>query len=408
MLTWPSPAVPELPGQGIAPRVRDTTTNTLVEPVTAGEPASIYVCGITPYDATHLGHAATYIAFDLLIRAWLDAGSPVDYAQNVTDVDDPLLERAAATGVDWRDLARREERLFLDDMTALRVLPPRHFLSVTEHMAGIIDWVELLIADDLAYQVETDWYFDTSAGDIDLAAAQSLTSDPVAVFAQRGGDPDRPGKRAPLDPLLWRSERPGEPSWPAPFGAGRPGWHVECLAIARDTLGHDIAVQGGGSDLAFPHHFMCELQGRAATATVFAKAHVHAGMVGLDGQKMSKSLGNLVLVSKLLAAGRDPMAVRLAILGHHYQSDWFWESADLVAAEGRLVKWREALSGPGGPDPMPLLAEVRWAMADNLDAPRALSLVDNWVAAVKAGDTSVPNAPGLVARMLDALLGLAL
>jgi L-cysteine:1D-myo-inositol 2-amino-2-deoxy-alpha-D-glucopyranoside ligase len=231
----------------------------------------------------------------------------------------------------------------------------------------------------------------------------------LALSAERGGDPDRVGKKDPLDPLLWRAERPGEPAWDSPFGPGRPGWHVECAAIAVDHLGPTIDVQGGGTDLIFPHHEMSAAHAQVATGRwPFARAYVHQAMVAFDGHKMSKSRGNLVLVSRLRADGVDPMAVRLAVLDHHHGSDWEWTPATLAAAEDRLARWRSAVAATAGPDAAPTLTHVRRVLADDLDTPRALSAVDRWCADVARhhGDNSA--APGLIRDLVDALLGIRL
>lgn len=380
----------------------------------------MYVCGITPYDATHLGHAATYIAFDLLHRAWLDAGLDVHYASNVTDVDDPLLERATRTGVDWQALAVGQTALFAEDMTALGVLPPHAYLGAVETIPMIADAVARLLDLGLAYRVPVeegaggdrpdlgDVYADISA-DRNFGAVAGLTHDEtVALFAERGGDPDRPGKRDPLDPALWRRERPGEPSWAGGvLGRGRPGWHIECTVIAGHALGRAFDVQGGGRDLCFPHHEMSTAHARALGGDG-GRLQVHTGMVGYQGEKMSKSLGNLVLVSALRAAGVDPMAVRLAVLAHHYRDDWEWTDEGLAAAQVRLARWRSALSGVGGPAADSTLAELRGALADDLDAPRALAAVDAWADTALTLGGDVEGAPGLVARAVDALLGVRL
>ncbi|GEN79095.1 L-cysteine:1D-myo-inositol 2-amino-2-deoxy-alpha-D-glucopyranoside ligase [Actinotalea fermentans] len=375
------------------------------------------MCGITPYDATHLGHAATYIAFDLLHRAWLDAGHEVHYASNVTDVDDPLLERAAATGVDWEQLAADQTALFAEDMTALAVLPPHTYLGAVETIPMTAEAVARLLDLGLAYRVPLedgaggdrpdlgDVYADISA-DPHFGAVAGLTHDEtVALFAERGGDPERPGKRDRLDPALWRRERPGEPAWDAGIlGRGRPGWHIECTVIAGHALGAAFDVQGGGRDLCFPHHEMSTAHARALGGAG-GRLQVHTGMVAFQGEKMSKSLGNLVLVSALRARGVDPMAVRLAVLAHHYRADWEWTDAALADAQARLARWRAALSGVGGPDAESTVSAVRAAIADDLDAPRALAVVDAWADAALTLGGDVEGAPGLVARAIDAILG---
>ncbi|MDR1153002.1 MAG: hypothetical protein LBK72_11145, partial [Bifidobacteriaceae bacterium] len=306
MHSWPRPRIPALPGHGDIPVLYDAGAGQYLP--SARRPsrrATLYVCGITPYDATHLGHAATYLAFDMLVRAWLDAGREVTYAQCVTDIDDPLLERAEATGEDWRHLAAREVEVYRADMAALRIIPPDHYIGVTEVIGPVAEAGAALEKAGLAYRVPapdggTDLYADLAAdrgfGGVARLDAQVMRD----LFAERGGDPDRPGKRGPLDPLLWRARRAGEPWWASPLGEGRPGWHVECAVIAAQRLGVPFDVQGGGVDLAFPHHEMgtSHLRGLSGMDAPIA-VHAHTGLIGLDGVKMSKSLGNLVLVSDL-------------------------------------------------------------------------------------------------------------
>ena len=388
--------------------VRDTSSGAHVAAAT-GRTARVYVCGITPYDATHLGHANTYTAFDLLGRALRDSGVSVTYVQNVTDVDDPLLERAAATHEDWQVLALRQTELFREDMTALRVVPPAHYAGAVESIPVISAFVARLMSRGAAYDVDGDLYFPVNA-DRSFGSVSGLeTEEMLELFGERGGDPGRPGKKDPLDALLWRAERAGEPSWGSAVGPGRPGWHVECAAIALHLLGNRIDVQGGGRDLAFPHHEMGASHAHAATGLPpFARAYVHAGMVAYQGEKMSKSLGNLVFVSDLRAQGTDPGAIRLALLGHRYDTDWEWTADQLTTAEERLARWRGAVSRPDGPPAVEVLARVRARLADDLDAPGALAAVDEWVAAQEAGGGTDAGAPGVVSRLVDALLGVAL
>jgi L-cysteine:1D-myo-inositol 2-amino-2-deoxy-alpha-D-glucopyranoside ligase len=374
--------------------------------------ARIYVCGITPYDATHIGHANTYIAFDLLNRIWRDRGLEVDYVQNVTDIDDPLLERAAETGIEWAALAAQQTQLFKEDMAALNVLPPRHYVGAVESMALIVDLIEQLQSRQAVYPVDDsefeDLYF-AQASDSEFGSLSHLSeNEAIALFAERGGDPDRRGKKAPLDCLVWRHARAGEPRWQSVLGAGRPGWHIECTAIALDRLGAGFDVQAGGSDLIFPHHEMCAAQGRVATDQLFAQAYLHSGMVGLDGEKMSKSKGNLVFVSALRESGVDPMVIRLALLGHHYRDDWEWSDELLVSAQGRLSRWREAVRLPAGLNADEVLVQLRAALAQDLDAPAGLAAVDAWAGASMAIDSDDAEAPALVARACEALLGVTL
>lgn len=356
-----------------------------------------------------MGHASTYLAFDILQRAWRDGGTSVTYVQNITDIDDPLLERAALISEDWQAIAAREVVRFSDDMTALRVLAPDHYVTVTEHMKGIVEWIDQLITFDAAYLLDGDVYFDVSKSSVfgEVSSLDAMTME--TIFAERGGDPKRVGKRNPLDALLWLAARPGEPSWEAHFGAGRPGWHIECVAIAIDYLGGTVTVQGGGKDLIFPHHEMCNAQAVASgNVEEFAKAYVHAGMVALDGEKMSKSRGNLVFISALRDQGIDPMVIRLAIISHKYSSDWEWTNHDLVAAEKRVADWREALSYIGGADAPELLKKMRVALANDLDTPAAINAVDEWAKETLNGNQQDPTAQGIVSRALDSLLGIAL
>ncbi len=409
MQSWPAAEIPELPGRAPQLRLYDGADRQ-VRPTVPGPTATMYVCGITPYDATHLGHAATYLTFDLVYRMWLDSGHRVHYVQNVTDVDDPLFERADRDGVDWRDLGSRETQLFRDDMAALRVLPPQDYVAATEAIAEVVELVEKLLASGAAYVVDDpvnpDVYFRTDA-DPQFGYESNYDRDTMSrLFAERGGDPDRPGKADPLDALLWRAHRPGEPSWPSPFGPGRPGWHVECAAIALSRIGFGFDVQGGGSDLIFPHHEFSAAHAECATGQRrFARHYVHAGMIGWDGHKMSKSRGNLVLVSALRAQGIDPAAIRLGLLAGHYRTDRFWTDAVLSEAIARLRRWRSATTLASGPDAADLIGRVRRYLADDLDTPKALAAVDGWVTdALEYGGRDT-GSPALVGTALDALLG---
>jgi L-cysteine:1D-myo-inositol 2-amino-2-deoxy-alpha-D-glucopyranoside ligase len=474
MDSWRRAEVPVLPGSGPAPWLHDTATGRLTL-ASAGPVATLYACGITPYDATHIGHAATYTAWDLLMRAWLDASpagphdpatpsasrssDPHDpagpsasrstapptptappasrfsviYVQNVTDVDDPLLERAERDGEDWRELARRETQRYRGDMEALRVLPPTHLIGAVEALPIIDRFTARMAERGALYQVDDDVYFARSA-DPEFGALSGPGTpsgfgpgEMADLAAQRGGDPGRPGKKDPLDVLVWRAERPGEPAWDSRCGRGRPGWHVECAAIAAEYLGPVFDVQAGGSDLVFPHHEMSASHTRVALAPergVFARVYAHAGMVSYQGQKMSKSLGNLVFVSRLVADGVDPMALRMALLAHHYRSDWEWTDAVLEQAQGRLARWRAALehvqaATPHTPAADPssaaelVLAGVRTRMRDDLDAPGALEVVGRWADSVLAeAPTRITREDAAGARLvrdtIDALLGVSL
>jgi L-cysteine:1D-myo-inositol 2-amino-2-deoxy-alpha-D-glucopyranoside ligase len=433
MDSWPAADVPGLPGSAPATMIWDTASRGLAE-AAPGATATLYACGITPYDATHIGHAATFLAWDLLVRAWLDAGKQVIYVQNVTDVDDPLLERADRDGEDWRDLASREIDLFRSDMTALRALPPAYYVGAVESMPLIERFNQILASRGSLYELDRDTYF-SRAADRRFGSVSGLdTETMLRLCAENGGDPSRLGKKDPIDPLVWLAQRPGEPSWPSQFGPGRPGWHVECAAIATHYLGKTFDVQAGGRDLIFPHHEMSAAHARVALddagegnghregnadregngdharEPAFARRYAHAGMVRLDGEKMSKSRGNLVFVSKLLAAGNDPMAVRLAIISHHYRADWDWTADSLAAAEGRLAAWRAAVAvasreTAGRAAGERVLAAMRERIADDLDAPGALAVVDEWAREAAAGRAE--GSGPLVRAAVDALLGIA-
>lgn len=435
MRSWERPEIISVPGESRAPWLHDTRTDSLVlaEP---SNTARLYVCGITPYDATHIGHANTYLAFDTLQRVWIDAGFQVHYAQNVTDIDDPLLERASATGVDWRDLAESQVELFRTDMLALGIIPPDDFVAVTEVIDEVADAVSQLLKAGLAYAVPTDasvasadgtlpadLYFDIDAAeastDWTLGDESNLDRETMrSLFALRGGDPDRSGKRDALDPMLWRAARLGEPAWESVVGAGRPGWHIECSVIALKELGTDFTVQGGGSDLIFPHHDMSAGHAQALSGRPLAGLYSHTGMVAYRGEKMSKSLGNLVLVSALRAEGVDPRAIRLALLSQHYRTDWEWTQTVLDNAVARLSAWEASF----GSEPeaaresqtearsdsselmgsaSALAQSVRLALRHDLDTPEALRLID-----LAVGHTL--DDPRLVNHTISALLGIDL
>lgn len=431
MRSWSTPDVPALTGDGVPLTLHDTAADRILPVDTgllteAGE-VGVYVCGITPYDSTHLGHAATYVTFDLVIRQLLDNGHGVHYVQNITDVDDPLFERAERDGVDWRDLGSGQIDLFRSDMEALSVLPPRDYIGAMESVDEVIDMVDRLLSAGAAYRMDdehpdiyVDYTFTEQFGYESRYDEETMNR----FFAERGGDPERPGKRHPMDALVWRAHRDGEPAWDSPFGPGRPGWHVECSAIATNRLGSSFAIQGGGSDLRFPHHEFSAAHAEAAHGVDRMAGHyVHTGMIGLDGTKMSKSLGNLVFVSRLTADGHDPSAVRLGLYEEHYRHDRDWSTDVLERAEQRLNRWRRAAVVAGE---LPqshadgLVADVRAALADDLDTPRALSLIDAWSASITASDAApardgdadtVPSddSAGATVRTLCAsLLGVAL
>ncbi|WP_137824064.1 cysteine--1-D-myo-inosityl 2-amino-2-deoxy-alpha-D-glucopyranoside ligase [Brevibacterium sp. 2SA] len=417
MKSWSAPELPQLSTTGTVPTVFDTGARSPRRLSGRDGRAALYVCGITPYDATHLGHAATYVAFDLLGRVWRDAGLEVVYVQNTTDVDDPLLERAAATGVDWRELAESQIQLFRDDMEALRVIPPQDYVGVVESIPRIAAAVSALLAEGAAYTLDNgDVYYrvDTPIQPPFGSVSHDDRATMLRLSAERGGDPETPGKENPLDPLLWRAAREGEPSWDGgALGPGRPGWHIECTVIADDCLGLPVDVQGGGSDLIFPHHEMGAAHAAAWQHTPLARTFMHTGMVGFEGEKMSKSKGNLVLVSQLLAEGVDPMVIRTVLLSNHYRSDWNFTRDLLDSAAERLAAWRHAATCESECREglrTHIIGLLREALADDLDSPRALGILDEWAehyADTPAGQPG-PVTGERVADAVDALLGIRL
>ena len=412
MDAWVGHEVPSLPGTSPELRLYDSARQGVFASAPAGT-ASMYVCGITPYDATHLGHAATMITFDLVQRVWRDAGHDVTYVQNVTDIDDPLLERAARDGEDWIVLAMRETALFREDMEALRMIPPAHYVGAVESIPRIASHVRDLIAGGSAYTLEDgtgDVYFKVAAAPSFGYESHLSRDEMVTLSAERGGDPGREGKLDPLDPLLWRGARDGEPAWDGgDLGPGRPGWHIECATIALNLLGTTIDVQGGGNDLLYPHHECSAAHAETLTGDrPFARHFVHAGMIGLAGEKMSKSKGNLVFVSRLRGDGVDPMALRLGLLAGHYRTDREWTDDVLKTGQERLARWRAAASAGAGPSGEGFLAAVREALTSDLDALAALAIVDAWAEAALSGTGDDTTAPALMARTVDALLGIRL
>jgi len=413
MKSWAGPTYPKrLQSENQAPTL--SLFNTAVggvEPVAKKDLYRLYVCGITPYDATHLGHAATYITFDLINRYLRYSGASVSFVENITDIDDPLLVRAARDNVDWEDLAHSQIELFRGDMVALRVIPPDHYIGVVEAMETIIDSILLLQEKGSLYLVDEDLYFRVRR-DPDFLTRSHLSMDTALdYFSQRGGDPDRVGKEYPLDALVWRAQRPGEPGWPSPFGMGRPGWHIECSAIALHYLNpsaqdeYAIDIQGGGSDLIFPHHDMSAAQGFVATDQKFARTFVHTRMIGLNGEKMSKSLGNLVFVSQLINEGVDPMAIRLALLSNHYRSDHMWQSTDIDNAEALIYRLRLNLSRVEVAPTTSVIDDLLVALADDLDTEKVVQILKRWCEATESGSSG--GSAGELARVLDELLGLA-
>ena len=316
----------------------------------------------------------------------------------------------ASTGASSAD---RETALFAEDMTALRVLPPHAYVAATEAIGEVVELVEKMLASGAAYVVDDvehpDVYFRADAT-VQFGYESGYDRDTMLrLFGERGGDPDRAGKSDALDALLWRAERPGEPSWPSPFGPGRPGWHVECAAIALDRIGTGLDIQGGGSDLIFPHHEFSAAHAECVTGERrFARHYVHAGMIGWDGHKMSKSRGNLVLVSRLRADGVEPAAIRMGLLAGHYRSDRSWSDAVLGDATARLQRWRDADGAGGGPGRNRCGRTGARYLADDLDTPKALAALDGWGTDALYYGGHDAEAPHMVVAAVDALLGIKL
>ena len=407
MHSWPMVFLPPLDNYQF-PLLNLVDSNKGLIKIPDSENFSIYVCGITPYDSTHLGHAATYLAFDLINRYQFLSKHQVKFIENVTDIDDPLLERAKRDNLEWQTLAQDQIDLFKSDMSALRILPPEKLVKVTDSFDLIEKFITQLSERGFLYKVEEDYYFSVSdfLDDLPISVDQAKT-----IFKERGGDPDRIGKKHPLDPVVWLANRDGEPGWPSKFGFGRPGWHVECTAIAcnyLDNFNSDpiIDLQGGGSDLLFPHHYMSAKIVKAAFGREFASLYVHAGMIGLDGEKMSKSKGNLVFVSRLLENQVDPMVIRWALLTGHYQSDRQWSEELLRKAESEIELVRTALSRNEVADTEQLIKDLISDLANNLDTPTALNRLVLW--AITSQKDASFNKSGEVSRAIDSLLGLAL
>ncbi|MEY3737052.1 MAG: hypothetical protein RLZZ251_768 [Actinomycetota bacterium] len=410
MRSWPSTYLPPALVETRHPSLslRDSYSGELVEVL--DNPVSMYVCGITPYDATHLGHAATYLTFDLINRYLLASGKSVAFTENITDIDDPLFQRAKRDGVDWRSLGTSQIDLFATDMTELRVLPPQNYRGVIESINDVITSVAKLIETGKTYSLAQDIYLDFSKIQGALEELPLEQAEAIRTFAERGGDPERVGKRHPLDPLLWKSESHPDISWHTAFGQGRPGWHIECVAIALNYLpekkSSSISIQGGGSDLKFPHHYMTAVQARAATGKQFSHLYLHCGMIGLDGEKMSKSKGNLVFVSKLLQSGISPMAIRIALLWRHYRADTMWSDSILEAASALIERLNLNLSRTEVAPTSNVIQEIVDALAHDLDTVKVFEILKSWCSDTESG--KIGGEAGELSRALDLYLGIAL
>jgi L-cysteine:1D-myo-inositol 2-amino-2-deoxy-alpha-D-glucopyranoside ligase len=369
-------------------RLYDTARRDVV-PFEPGPVVKMYTCGITPYDAAHLGHAATYLAYDVLQRRLRDLGHVTQCVRNVTDVDDDILRKARELGVHYLDLAAEEVGRFDTDMSALGLLPAFSEPRATSAIPDILGFIGMVLDSGHAYRSGGAVYFDVSSFPRFGQVSGYDRATMLGLAAERGGNPDDPAKRDPLDFVLWQPSAPDEPFWNSLWGPGRPGWHIECSALSMRELGETIDLHGGGSDLIFPHHECEAAQSEAATGEVFVRHWMHAGMVRLDGVKMSKSLGNLVFVHDLLKEWEAP-AIRLAVLAHNYRRDWDWHDGLMPAATERLASWRRAGPGEGGLD------EVRAALDDDLDTSAAIAAID---AAAGAG-SGVGSAAALLGVVL--------
>ena len=413
MKSWPKVYTPSIDSKYHFPEISlFNSASRKIEVLPRKNRYRMYVCGITPYDSTHLGHAATYIAFDLINRYLRAMNAEVDYVQNITDIDDPLLERAQRDGVDWQELANSQIDLFRSDMTALHVIPPTYYIGAVEAIPLVTEKIQELQDAEAIYSINQDLYFRVHK-DPEFGSRSHLSEDDcLKIFAERGGDPGRIGKEHPLDSLVWLAQRPNEPGWPSIHGQGRPGWHIECCAIALKYLKPDssedflIDIQGGGSDLIFPHHEMSAAQARVSTGKKFARMYVHTGMIGLNGEKMSKSLGNLQFVSSLINTGVSPMIIRCALLMQRYSKDRMWNDELLENAQIFMDKLTIHLSQTECAPTQELIQNIIEALSSNLDTESVFFLLNNWIKETEVG--AVGGNPGELSRTLDALLGLAI
>ena len=380
----------------------DTARRAIV-PFEPGDDVLMYTCGITPYDATHLGHANTFIAYDVLQRHLIDKGHRVTCVRNVTDVDDPLFAKARELGVHYLDLAAAEEARFERDMVALNALPVASTPRASSAIPDIRGFIGMVLDAGYAYEAGGSVYFDVSKFESFGSLSHFSEAEMIDLARERGGQVDDPNKRHPLDFVLWHPSAADEPSWDTMWGAGRPGWHIECSALALRELGTTIDLHGGGADLIFPHHECERAQSEAATGQPFVTHWMHAALISMDGHKMSKSRGNLVFVDRLRAT-YDPMAIRLGLIEHHYRTEWEWDDGLIDRNVERLTSWRSAADGTASD----VLDAVRERLDDDLDTPGAMAVVFGCVTdanrALDAGDVEAA-APVVAAwrSMLEAV-----
>ena len=350
------------------------TARRAVVPFEPGPLVTMYTCGITPYDATHVGHAATYVLYDVLQRRLRDLGHDTQCVRNITDVDDDILRKAREVGMPYHELAAAEVARFQSDMQGLGMLAVFSEPAASSAIHDILGFIGMVLDRGHAYQAAGAVYFSVGSFERFGQVSHLSREEMLELAVERGGNPGDPAKRDPLDFVLWQPSAVDEPAWDSMWGPGRPGWHIECSALAMRELGTTIDLHGGGTDLIFPHHECEAAQSEAATGETFVRHWMHAPMVEYEGTKMSKSLGNLVFISELVKAW-EPMAVRLAILDHSYRRPWIWDDSLLDRAAARLERWRAAGEGTAG------LEEVRTALDDDLDLPRAVRAIDDAVAA---------------------------
>jgi L-cysteine:1D-myo-inositol 2-amino-2-deoxy-alpha-D-glucopyranoside ligase len=360
----------------------------------------IYVCGITPYDSAHLGHAFTYLTFDLVIRTLNFIGRKTNYVQNITDIDDPLFERARKTGTDWQTIVDSQLDIYRKDMAALNILPPDQFVGVMENMELIISQIGQTISNDLSYQIGTEWYFKTDPEKLSKLVSSISNNELLVMAKERGCDTDRPGKINALDPIIWKASKDDEPNWRKDFGTGRPGWHIQCISLANKYAELPLDIQGGGKDLIFPHHSMSEEQNSALGFGELALNYCHVGMVSYQGSKMSKSKGNLIFVHELIAEGISPMVIRLVLMQHHWRSDWEYEREMIDQSKSLLTelsrKFRGKFISQNDQD------NIIKIMLNDLDVPKVLIFLKE----VKPLTESSNNVS--IDLLLEALLGLKL
>jgi L-cysteine:1D-myo-inositol 2-amino-2-deoxy-alpha-D-glucopyranoside ligase len=366
----------------------------------ANKKVQIYVCGITPYDSAHLGHAFTYLTFDLVIRTLNFIGRKTNYVQNITDIDDPLFERARQSGSNWQSIVESQLDVYRSDMSALNILPPDHFVGVMENMELIISRIGQTISNDLSYQIGTEWYFKTDPAKLSKLVESTPNNELLLVAKERGCDTDRQGKINALDPIIWKASKEDEPNWKEEFGTGRPGWHIQCISLANKYAELPLDIQGGGKDLIFPHHSMSEEQNSALGFGELALNYCHVGMVSYQGSKMSKSKGNLVFVHQLIAEGISPMVIRLALMMHHWRLDWEYKNELIDDAKQTFsdlsIKFRGKFVSQSDQD------KIIEIMLNDLDVPKVLTFLKE----VKPLAESTNNVS--IDLLLEALLGLKL